>query len=158
MSGLYLPPSARAEVEREQRQMVDELYDVVSKLDHFNRELYHIDPYLKVMLAKPTTTVIGLKPNYYHLIRMRPGHAAWIKPIEGPSGEWRDLDSSVFDLVAEDDLWNDRSQREQRQKARRADEASKRQRDREAQDRAREFDERAYHAQNVSVLIPKAIA
>jgi hypothetical protein len=142
---------------REQAQLVEEFYDVTGKLEHFNRELYKIDRYLKVVLAKPNTTVQGLKPNFYHLVRLRPGHLAYIKPIEGPNGEWRDLDSSVFDLVAEEDLWNDRTQREMRQKARRAEEARQRQKQREAQDRAREFDERLYHATHVSVRVPKTI-
>jgi hypothetical protein len=155
--GVVLPRRVESAVMQEQAQMVQELYEISEKLDHFNRELYKIDHYLKVMLAKPHTTVEGLKPGYYHLIRMRPGHLAYIKPVEGPNGEWRDLDSSIFDLVAMDDLWNDRTQRELRQRQRRADEARKRQRDREAMDRAREFDERWKHANNVSIRVPKAI-
>jgi hypothetical protein len=142
---------------REQAQMVEELYDVTGKLEHFNRELYQIDHHLKVVMAKPNTTVQGLKPGYYHIVRMRPGHLAYIKPIEGPNGEWRDLDSSVFELVAEDDLWNDRLQREQRQKARRAEEARQRQIIRERQARAAEFDERLKHATSTQILVPKSV-
>jgi hypothetical protein len=142
---------------REQAQLVQELYDVTGKLEHFNRELYQIDRHLKVVMAKPNTTVQGLKPGYYHLVRIRPGHLAYIKPIQGPNGEWRDLDSSVFDLAAEDDLWNDRLQREKRQKQRRAEEARQRQLLRERQDRAREFDERLKHATSTQILVPKAI-
>jgi hypothetical protein len=155
--GVVLPRRVESEVMREQAQMVQELYEITEKLDHFNRELYKIDHYLKVMLAKPQTTVEGLKPGYYHLIRMRPGHLAYIKPVEGPNGEWRDLDSSIFDLVAMDDLWNDRTQRELRQRQRRADEARKRQRDREAMDRAREFDERLKSRDNVSIRVSRNI-
>lgn len=155
--GVALPRAVESEITREQNQLAQELYEVTSKLDHFNRELYRIDPYLKVFLAKPMTTVMGLKPNYYHLVRMRPGHMAYVKPIEGPNGEWRDLDSSVFEQVAEDDLWNDRTQREIRKRQRRAEEARLRQKQRESQDRAREFDERLHHATHVSVSVPKKI-
>lgn len=155
--GVAIPRRVESEIMREQAQLAQELYEVSAKLDHYNRELYLIDRDLSVILAKPVTTVIGLKPNFYHLVRRRHGHAAYIKPVEGPNGEWRDLDSSIFDLVAEDDLWNDRSQREQRQKARRAEAARRRQRDREAMDRAREFDERLWHAMNVSVSIPRSV-
>lgn len=142
---------------KEQNQLLQEFYEVSGKLEHFNRELYKIDRYLSVVLAKPNTSVQGLKPNFYHLVRMRPGHLAYIKPIEGPNGEWRDLDSSIFDLVAQDDLWNDRSQREQRQKARRAEDARQRQIIRERQDRAREFDERLKSRLNTSISVPKAV-
>lgn len=159
---LWLPEAARpkggeSEVMKEQRQLVEEFYSVSDKLEHFNRELQKIDPHLRVVLAKPSTTVQGLRPNFYHIIRLRPGHGTYIKVIEGPNGEWRDLDSSVFDLVAEDDLWNDRTQRERRQRARRAEEARRRQRQRDAEARAREFDERWHSATHVAVSVPKAV-
>lgn len=159
---LYLPNSARprgaeSEVSRENRQLVEEFYAITEKLEHFNRELREIDPHLSVVLAKPNTTVMGLKPNYYHLVRLVPGHLAYIKPIEGPAGEWRDLDSSIFDLAAEDDMWNDRAQKEQRAKAKRAAEAAARQRQREAQDRAGDFDERWKAHNSTSVLVSKTV-
>lgn len=161
MPTLWLPQDrAQAQAEAasaEQRQMLEELERVTGLLEHYNRELRAIDPHLQVVLAKPNTTVEGLKPGYYHIVRMRPGHPAYIKPVEHADGSWRDLDSSVFDLVAEDDLWNDRAQREQRQKARRALEARQRERDREALDRAREFDERWKAANSVSILVPKGV-
>lgn len=161
MPTLWIPESrqeamARAAAE-EHRQMLDELERVSTALEHYNRELRQIDPHLSVMLAKPNTTVEGLKPGYFHIIRQRPGHFAYIKPVEGPNGEWRDLDSSIFDLVAEDDLWNDRLQREQRRKARKALEARARDRQRESQDRAREIDERVKSLNSTSILIPRSI-
>ena len=156
--GVALPRSAESEILREQDQLSHELYAIADKLDHFNRELYKIDPWLTVVIAKPNTTVLGLKPNYYHLIRQRPGHPAWIKPVEGPNGEWRDLDSSLFDLVAEADLWNDRTQREMRQKQNRAEAARQRQRDREAQDRVTEFNERLKSATSTSISVSKAVS
>lgn len=155
--GVALPRAAESEIMREQSQMVEELYRVADKLDHYNRELYQIDPDLSVMLARPHTTVEGLKPNYYHLVRLRPGHPAWIKPVEHDDGSWRDLDSSLFDLVAEADLWNDRVQREIRQKQRRAEEARVRQKQREGMDRAAEFDERWKSANNTSISVTKDV-
>lgn len=159
---LWLPNTAQPTtmenpVVEEQRQLVEEFYAVSDKLAHFNRELQQIDPHLKVVLAKPNTTVMGLRPNFYHLVRMRPGHGTYIKVIETPDGEWRDLDSSIFDIVAEDDLWNDRTQRERRQRQRRADEARQRQRRREAQDRIDEFNARWHSATHVAVSVPKAV-
>lgn len=161
MPTLWIPQDRQAAIQQaaneEQRQMRDEVESLAATLEHFNAELRRIDPHLSIVLAKPNTTVEGLKPGYYHIVRMRPGHPAYVKPIEGPGGEWRDLDSSVFDLVAQDDLWNDRVRREQRRMARRAEEARARQADREALDRAAEFDERWRSANSTSILIPKAV-
>lgn len=155
--GVALPKRAESEVLREQGQMELEVYALSAKLDHYNRELKQIDHYLSVILARPHTTVMGLKPNYYHLVRQQPGAMAYIKPIEGPNGEWRDLDESIFVTVAEADLWNDATQRELAKLQRRAEAARIRQRDREASDRAREFDERLWHATHVSVRVPKDV-
>lgn len=169
---LYLPESVRdtshgiyavargpeSEVLKEQRQLQEEMYAITEKMEYYNKELHAIDPWLRVILAKPNAEADGLKPNYYHLVRIRPGHGTYIETIEGPNGEWRDLDSSIFDLVAQHDMWNDRTQREIRQKQRRALEARDRQRDREAQDRAREFDERLWHATHVSISVPRGVS
>lgn len=155
--GVALPRQVESEVMREKAQMAQELYVVTGKLGYYTRELQQIDPYLSVILAKPNTTVDGLKPNYYHIVRLRPGSPAYIKPVEGPNGEWRDLDSSIFAMVAEEDLWNDRTQRDKREKARRANEVRERERQRQAADRAREFDERLWHATHTSVSVPRSI-
>lgn len=152
-----LPRQLHSEVAAENRQMVEEFEHVTGALAYYDREVRQIDEHLRIVLAKPETTVEGLKPGYYHIVRMRPGHPSWIKPIEGPNGEWRDLDGSVFDLIHEADLWNDRTQREIRQKQRRAEEARKRQKDREAMARAAEFDDRLKHAQNVQILVPRGV-
>lgn len=141
----------------EQAQMQLELYRIAGALNHYTKELQQIDPHLSVMLAKPRTTVMGLKPGYYHIIRMRPGHPVWIKPVENDDGTWRDLDSRVFEQVAERDMWNDRTQREMKERAKRAEEARQRQITRERMDRAHEFDERWKSVNNLSISVPKAI-
>lgn len=156
-SGVALPRQAESEVLRENRQMLEEMEVVSGKLEYYTHELQQIDPYLKVVMAKPNTTIMGLRGGYYHIVRVRPGSPAWIKTLEGPNGEWRDLDSSIFELVKEADLWNDRTQREVRARQRRAEEARQRQRTREGQDRAHEFDDRLYHATHLSIRIPRSI-
>lgn len=158
--GVALPTSAASEIEMEQAQMVQELYDLTGALEHWTRELQHIfdDPNVKVILAKPHTTVVGLKPNYYHIVRMRPGTAAWIQPIETEDGEWLDLGSHVIDIALKADLWNDRTQKELRRQRENAEKARQAQVLRERQDRAREIDERIKHRENVFVSIPRSIS
>lgn len=157
--GVAVPTSAANEIYAEQRQMVEEMDELAGALAYWSQELQTIfnDPYVKVILAKPTTTVMGLKPNYYHIVRVRPGSAAWIQPIETPDGGWKDLDSSVIDIALEADLWNDRTQRELRRQRERAEASRKAQKIREGQDRAHEFDERLHSALNTSVSIPRSI-
>lgn len=159
MSALWLPPGAQrdSEVARETRLIQAQVERVARSLEHWNRELATIDPYLSVVLAKPETTVDGLRGGYYHLVRQQPGSPAYIKPIEGPNGEWRDLDSSILDIALEDDLWNDRTQRMRREQNEKREAARQRERDRNAQARAAEFNER-WHARNtVSIQVPKGV-
>lgn len=155
--GVALPRRAESEVMREQAQMVQEMEFVTGRLRYYEDLAKQIDEHLRIVLAKPNTTVEGLKPNYYHVIRLRPGHPAWIKPYEGPNGEWLDLDEGIIEMIKDRDLWNDRTQREIRQRQRRADEALQRDKQRKAQDRAREFDERWKSLNNVSISVPRSI-
>lgn len=168
MSGtLYLPESAKgyaearqadSEISRENRQLLEELEHTAGNLDYYNRELYHIDRGLKVIMAKPNTQHPDLKPGYYHLIRSECETCpTMLKVWEGPDGEWRDLDSSIFEWVKEADMWNDRTQRELRNKARQAEQARQRAQNREAMDRAHDFDERLYNATHVQISVPRSL-
>lgn len=156
--GVALPNSAESEIHRENRQLQEELELVAGKLAYYTKELQKIDPYLSVVMAKPNATVLGLRPGYYHVVRQRPGSPAWIKVIDHEDGSWRDLDSSVFQLVQEADLWNDRTQREIRRNQERAEAARKRDNQRRGQDRAAEFDDRWKHATNVQISVPRDIS
>ena len=162
MPTLWVPESqqqrAAEAANAEQRQMLDELEHVAGKLEYYNQEVKKIDPHLRVVMAKPATTVEGLKPGYYHVVRLRPGHPAYIMPVEGPNGEWRDLDSGIFEQLAREDMWNDRALREQRQKARRAAAARDRQRERERQDRVAEINARLHSLDSTQILVPRSVS
>lgn len=158
--GVALPRRAENEVLAEQGQIVEQMDSMSSQMLHFTNELRHrfSDPYLKVVLAKPNTTVNGLKPNYYHVIRFEPGKPLAIMPVEDPeTGEWRDLGEWVFDMVARADLQNDRTQRMLRRAQAKNEQARQHDKIRRGQDRAAEFDDRLKHAVNVYVSIPRSI-
>lgn len=155
--GIALPKRVEDEIAREQDQMRMQVEFMSTRLNHFNRLLKQIDDNLEVVLAKPTTTVEGLKPGYFHLVRMIPGHPAYIKPVEYDDGSWRDLDSSILDLAIEDDLWNDRVRSERKKLRQRADDAKARQRAREAADRAAEIDARIKSLNSTQILVTRSI-
>ena len=116
------------------------------------------DPYLKVVLAHPHTTVDGLKPNYYHVVRLEPGKPAAILVLEDPeTEEWRDLGDWIFDYVAEHDLQNDRTQRMKHEQRIKRERERQLQRQREGQDRAHEFDARLKSATTTSISIPRSL-
>lgn len=157
--GVALPTHVASEIDMEQRQMVEEMEDVTGALAYWSRELQDIfnEPNIKVILAKPNTTVVGLKPNYYHIVRMNPGTAAYIQPIETPNGEWLDLGSHVIDIALKADLWNDRTQRELRKQRERAEKARLAQKQRDAADRAGDFDERVRSLNRTQIRVTRNI-
>lgn len=164
---LYLPESARdyaqpsapdSEVSRENREMLEQLESEVGALAYWTRELQQIDPHLRVVMAKQTVTVEGMKPGYYHIIRYTgPNSPVYIKPVENPDGTWRDLDSYVLALVQDEDMWNDRLQRDKQKLRARAEEERLRQKDRERQDRVDHFNDRVKHAFNTQISVAKEV-
>jgi hypothetical protein len=160
VSTLYLPASARRNedaVAQEQAQLQQQVEATAAQLNHFNRLLAQIDDHLQVVLAKPNTTVEGLKGGYYHLVRANPGHPAYIKPYEHDDGTWRDLDSGILDAAVEDDLWNDRVMSERKRLRKLAEQAKDRQRQHEHEDRAREIDARIKSLNSTQILVPRSI-
>lgn len=155
--GVALPRRVEDEVRREQEQLRQEAEFLSARLKHFDRMLKEIDEHLSVKLAKENTTVEGLKPGFYHIVRMNPGHLAYIKPYENDDGSWRDLDSGIIDAAVEDDLWNDRVRSERRRVRQRADDAKARQRAREAADRAAEIDARIKSLNSTQILVSRSI-
>lgn len=153
---LWLPNGT--EVQREHSQLEQELEYVAGNMAYWTRELQQIDPDLKVFMAKPNAETVGVKPGYYHVVRLRPGHPAAVMVVEDEeTGEWRDLDSSVLDLVQRADLWNDRTQREIRAKRRKVEAARQRDKIRRGQERAAQFDERLHSATHVSIQVPRSV-
>lgn len=151
---LWLP----SEVRRENAELQEQLDTEVEALAYWTKALQQIDPYLSVVMAKMTVTVDGMKPGYYHIIRQTgPNSPVYIKPVENPDGTWRDLDSRVIEQAQEDDLWNDRTQRERRKIREQAEAARQRQMAREKQDRIDELNRRWHSANSVSIAIPRSI-
>lgn len=157
MSHIYLPRHLGNAVEEEQNQIREEVEFLAGRLDYYDKLAREIDEHLRVVMAKPNTTVEGLKGGYYHLVRLRPGHPAYIKPYEHEDGSWRDLDEGILDMAVEDDLWNDQVMRERRRLRKRADEAKERDRQRQSADRAAEIDARIKSLNSTQILVPRSI-
>lgn len=146
-----------SEAAREQRQLIEEVSNVTGRLRHYQKRLDETYTNLKVMMAKPNTTIEGLRPGYYHLIYDVPGVGTWIEAYEGPNGEWRDLDDGILVLAAESDGWNDRVRRDIAEQKRKAAAAAEADRLRERMDRAHDFDERWHNANTTQISVSKDV-
>ena len=159
MSQLYLPPSARHEIELDRAEIAAQYVQVKGTLDHFNRELRQIDSRLKMVVANDRVAEDSpLKAGYYHILLEAPGHPTTILPLEYDNGEYREPGSWIFPYLQEQDMWNDRARHAGRERQRKLNEARDRQSAREAADRAQEFNERWKSANSLSILFPKGLS
>jgi hypothetical protein len=158
VSQLYLPPSARNEIDRDRAEIMQQYMQVKGTLDHFNRELREIDDRLKMVIANDHVADDSpLKAGYYHILLEAPGHPTTVLPLEYDNGEYREPGSWIFPYLEEQDMWNDRVRRAGRERQRKLSEARDRQSAREAADRAAEFNARWKSANSLSVLIPRGL-
>lgn len=155
MSSLWVPPKVSKKLQAERMRHEAETLQVLetkTTLDHWDRELRKIDPHLTLVRARERATVAGLKPGYWHIMRTVPGSPPHLIPLEDELGSPRDPGGWMFDKLNEDDLWNDRTQRERRK----LQEAAARARDRhkalEVEERKQEVRERLKGYRDESIL------
>lgn len=111
MASLYLPQSAVRKLKADQEQYSA---DVVAGLalrntmDRWNRELKQIDDRLELVRAQEKTTVPGLRPGYWHVLRVNPAPSPpSLIALEGEGGEFREPGSWMFEMLRAADLWRD---------------------------------------------------
>jgi len=158
MSQLYLPQSARSEIEQDRAAIAMQYYSVKGTLDHYNQELRRIDPRLELVRAKDQVEEGSpMKPGYYHILLHAPGHPTTILPCEYDNGEYREPGSWMYPYLEEQDMWNDRARRASRNRQERIREAAARERERESQDRIADYNERWKSANSTQILVKRSI-
>lgn len=128
---IWLPDSVHEAALAEQTEQSE-------TMARFNAELETIDPYLRLIKASEKATTPGLKPGYFHILRIPPGGPPSVQPVEGAMGEYREPDAGLFQELKETDLWNSEVKWEREKMIRAAERARRRQRDRERADRVEE--------------------
>lgn len=126
----------------------------------YEDDLKAIDPLLRLVKAQATVTPgNGLKPGYWHLIRDEPGSfVSYVTPLEWPDGSPREPGSWMYEHLAKEDMWSNRSRRVAAERNRKLMEARQREEQREAMDRAGDFDERWKQANRTQILVPRSVS
>lgn len=156
--GIYLPPGPRAEIARDRAEIAAQYVRIRGTLDRFNEELRRIDPHLSMVKAHDRVALGSpLKAGYYHVIRESPGHPTTVMPVEHDDGSYKEPDSSVFEMIERNDMWNDRAVRASRNRQRRLRDAADRQRQRDSEERVGNFNERWASANRTQILVKRSI-
>lgn len=165
---VWLPPKVSRELAEESRRREAAALDAVDLAAReewvrvFNAQLERVVPGM-FLAGCPDPAPLdlvgqGARPGYWHLIW--PGFNGGplnIMPLQGPGGERREPGSWVFDLLAEGDLWNERSNRERARVKRAAEEASARRLEQERRDRDEEVMERYLAATRAQVSMSRDV-
>jgi hypothetical protein len=155
---LWMPPRFRDEVERDRQKIIEQVFEVEAVCGYFTKELRQIDPYLRMIRAKDNASPSGpLKAGYYHVIREAPSMPVYVTPCEWANGDYREPGAWVFEHIQMEDLWNDRAMKAKKKRNIELEAARKREKDREALDRAREYDTRLAHATNARISVPASV-
>lgn len=138
-----------AELEQSVRSEMGRIKEV---FDRFNYDLEQIDPRLQLVRAAPQVAPGSpLKAGFYHLIRDNDNAPPSVITIEGPTGEFVEPSSALFDKLRENDLWNPEVMDRFRKRQDRIDQAAEKQKIREREERQDEIMERWAAATRTSV-------
>lgn len=143
------------ETERFRQQAESVLDQTRSELEHFNRELKRIDPYIQLVRADPQSAHPQLRPGYYHIIQTPPGVPPTVEVWEGPNGEFREPGSDLFEYLRHTDGDSNRSRREREKRQRELKRAREREKERETEDRREELFQRLKSKSTVRIAVPK---
>lgn len=152
---MWLPETTRSELARDRQEVMEMVAEVAGVSRHFTTALRSIDPNLELVKAKDSAALMGLKPGYWHVIRK--GTPCDILPLEDGMGNPREPGSWMFDWLNEQDLWNERAVRANKERQRRLTAAREKEREREREQRIAEADERWKRANSTQISVPRAV-
>lgn len=156
---LWVPPTVSRDLQAQTDAYRMELAEATLSdrvCAEFTAELRRIDPYLELIRASPNATALGLVPGAFHVMRNNPGAPPSLMPILDEHGNPRIPDSGVFEELRRNDMWSERSMKEQRRVAAAAERAKKAREQREHEDRVEEMVERIKAGRDVRVSMSDA--
>lgn len=101
---LLIPASAVANAGRE--RILEAKAARTHALEHIDRELKRLDPYLSLVRAHPLSDDPGLKPGYWHVRRQNPIGLDTYMVIEDENGDYMEPHGRIVDNLRRADLSN----------------------------------------------------
>lgn len=147
--GLWVPPKVSRELVQEREQFnaqMDEMahqWSALETMREFNHELKRIDELLELIFVPEHADVTGspCRPGYWHVLRRNAGAPWSVIVLTDDQGFPVEPTSRVFEKLRQGDLWNHRSQHEQRRLERLSEEAEARRKIRDREDRQGHLEE-----------------
>jgi hypothetical protein len=110
MSELWTPP----DVTRDLREMTATHNRLLLEVIDFDipgyaeiqRELQGYDPLLRIGKAKERAHLPGVRPGFWHVVRLTEAGPYYCQPLEGVDGEYAEPSLAMFDALRRADLQN----------------------------------------------------
>lgn len=153
-NGKWIPDSTARQYEETRGHYGAELLQALEPgsavTEEWNRILYQVDSELRLVKARPNADFPGILPGLYHVLRRNSLGAPSIIPVER-DGQFVEPDSSMLQMLAEGDLWNDRVAKDRRHAMEELDRQTARRKEREREERHDEIAERWKAASNPGI-------
>ena len=119
-----------------------QLVELTERVKKFNHELKKIDPYVEVFKAPENASHPGVRGGFWHILRRPPAGLPTFIVHETPDGQFRDLDSGIFQTLRDGDMWSAERQRDRAKFMRQAEQARERAEEQERAERVEELTDR----------------
>lgn len=143
---LFIPPAAAKELQEESRKHKAEVMDSLetdATIERFDRELKAIDHRLHLVKARDWVKAgTALRPGFWHVVRDNESAPPSVITIEDKDGEYVYPNSSIFDLLRKNDLWNRDVRRDRKRKEAELEERERKMKQAERKERQEEIYER----------------
>jgi len=130
---LLVPESVEAErINAEIESQVDAQIQAAA---YWNRELKRIDPGLSLVLGRENADDMDLRAGYWAIRKKVPGSVDAYIVLQGPQGQYREPGAWMLEMLAANDMWNDRVRQDRKRIQRHIAEAKARARQTEKEQR-----------------------
>jgi hypothetical protein len=148
MGQLWVPPSATRKQVEQRNAYTASVESMVHRfqgvMNHLNPLLKEVDPHLELIFVPPNadTSVPGIVPGRYMVMRHNPGAPPSLMVVEGPDGEFIEPGTRLVDEMRAKDMWSPEAERDRKQRRARREYEKQKEQERETEARRQEIQER----------------
>lgn len=157
MSAIWVPPAVSRQLKdntREHNRRVLDMLQLSGRVQElWNRELRTLDPLLRIGKAKDRAHAPGVRPGFWHLVRLNEHAPIWVQPLVGPDGGFVEPSMAMLESLRQSDLQNSRAVRARRAQDEREAESRRNARVRADEERGEELRDRVKAATQTSVSL-----
>lgn len=157
MAELWIPPRLRAGTDEYRKELRDAMSFQNTVCAAWNPELQKIDPYLRLAKAHDNAHCMGVRPGYYHLVRLNPDAPPWVQPLSTTDGRFIEPTSQMLDDLRASDMQNARAMADRAARELRDEQSRERDQARRDEERMDDMLDRFDHLENPRIVVSRDV-